>query len=371
MATKGAIGLITCLRRIFVTYGISEELTSDGGTQFTAHATQEFLKNWGVSHRLTSVAYPHGNTRAELGVKTVKRMLTNNTDQNGSLDTDAFQRAMLQYRNTPEPDSKLSPAMCLFGRSIRDFIPIHPGKYEPHPTWKSTLQEREMALRKRHMKAHEQLSEHTRHLPPLRVGDSVRIQNQIGPHPTKWDKTGMVIEVRQFDQYVIRVDGSGRVTIRNRKFLRKFTPVVVRPLIQGTPPCSKNHRDTTLLTPQITEHAVTRPSLTHQPSNTKENPSKAPPPIGLDDTNLLPSTEELDNTDPSPPTILRQNDNQETTMTTPPSPRSITSPDPTPHQTRSHSDNPTPTSTPQKTKQNKIPAMLKRLQSYNKPGSNE
>ena len=34
----------------------------------------------------------------------------------------------------------------------------------------------------------------------------------------------MVIEVRQFDQYVVKVDGSGRVTIRNRKFLRKYVP---------------------------------------------------------------------------------------------------------------------------------------------------
>jgi len=31
--------------------------------------------------------------------------------------------------------------------------------------------------------------------------------------------------VRQFDQYVVKVDGSGRVTLRNRKFLRKYIPV--------------------------------------------------------------------------------------------------------------------------------------------------
>ena len=36
---------------------------------------------------------------------------------------------------------------------------------------------------------------------------------------------GSVIETRQFDQYVIKMDGSGRVTLRNRKFLRKYIPV--------------------------------------------------------------------------------------------------------------------------------------------------
>ena len=34
----------------------------------------------------------------------------------------------------------------------------------------------------------------------------------------------MVIEVRHFHQYVVRIDGSGRVTLRNRQHLRKFTP---------------------------------------------------------------------------------------------------------------------------------------------------
>ena len=78
------------------------------------------------------------------------------------------------------------------------------------------------------MKTHETWSEHTKQLPPLRVGDFVRIQNQIWHHPKKWDKTGTVIEVRQFNQYVVRVDGSGRVTLRNRKFFYKYAPVVPR-----------------------------------------------------------------------------------------------------------------------------------------------
>ena len=86
-ATDGAAGLITCLRRIFATYGIADEITSDGGPEFTATTTRNFLQQWGVHHRLSSVAFPHSNCRAEVGVKTVKRIITDNTGQSVTLDT--------------------------------------------------------------------------------------------------------------------------------------------------------------------------------------------------------------------------------------------------------------------------------------------
>ena len=76
MASNGALGLISSIRRTFVTFGIPNELVSDGGPEFTATATRQFLEDWGVHHRLSSVAFPHSNCRVEVGVKTVKRLIS-------------------------------------------------------------------------------------------------------------------------------------------------------------------------------------------------------------------------------------------------------------------------------------------------------
>ena len=95
----------------FVTFGIPEELTSDGGPQFNAGKTQECFR---VRHRITSVANPHANCRAELAVKTVKRMLMDNVSGTASLELDKFQGALLMHRNTVDPEMKASPALSLF-----------------------------------------------------------------------------------------------------------------------------------------------------------------------------------------------------------------------------------------------------------------
>ena len=53
------------------------------------------------------------------------------------------------------------------------------------------------------------------------------LQNQhgAGKIAKKWDKTGLVLEDLGHNKYRIKVDGSGRVTDRNRQYLRQFTPV--------------------------------------------------------------------------------------------------------------------------------------------------
>ena len=216
--------LIDTLKTYFSTYGIPEELASDGGKTYTAYETQKFLSEYGVHHRLSSVAFPHSNQRAELAVKSMKRLLRENIGLDGKLNTDSFQRAVMQYRNTPDRDTGRSPAQVVFGRQLRDFLPAPLSRYKPHPGWLLMQEDREKALRKRALRNTEHLQPGTKELSQLAVHDTVQVQNQVGCKPSRWDITGTVVEVRSHDQYVVRVHGSGRLTLRNRKFLKKITP---------------------------------------------------------------------------------------------------------------------------------------------------
>ena len=56
------------------------------------------------------------------------------------------------------------------------------------------------------------------------MSDIVLVQNQAGRRGKKWDRSCVVVEILDHGQYRIKVDGSGRTTLRNRGFLRPITP---------------------------------------------------------------------------------------------------------------------------------------------------
>ena len=128
----------------------------------------------------------------------------------------------------------------------------------------------------------------TRQLNSLVVGDAVQLQNQTGNHPTKWHNTDVITEVLPHRQYCVVVDGSRRMTLRNRKFLKHIDPfccnidtVLIANIGNTRPTQNVNERspnDTTLVThnlsipgnvPLVSELSTPLASPLTQPSITQ------------------------------------------------------------------------------------------------------
>ncbi len=91
--------------------------------------------------------------------------------------------AIPQYRNTPNPDVKISPAMCVFGLPHSQFRPCY--AREAPPAWDLAwnTESPRNRLHKSHIRIADKLTEYIKRLPPLVVSDFGRIQNQMGPYP--------------------------------------------------------------------------------------------------------------------------------------------------------------------------------------------
>ena len=101
-------------------------------------------------------------------------------------------------------------------------------------------------MAKRHVRQQQHHDTHTKELQPLVLGDTVLIQNQSGPLPKRWHKTGRVVESLGNRQYRIKVDGSNRITLRNRRFLRKLDCVADIPCSERSLPEFELPRSTDL-----------------------------------------------------------------------------------------------------------------------------
>ena len=216
-----SVDVCKTLAKLSEDYGIPEIVSTDGARHYTSDTVKQFMKQYGIKHRASSVANAHSNCRAEVAVKTMKRLIRDNVTLSGNLDTAKLSRALLQYRNTRDRDIGKSPAEMLMNRQLRDFMPKHRTQLIG-PVWERLARQREEALAVRGAKLKERLQQQTKSLLSLVTGERVVIQNQTGNYPRRWDKIGTILEPKGFDQYRVITDGSRRITLRNIRFLRKI-----------------------------------------------------------------------------------------------------------------------------------------------------
>ena len=313
--------LIRILREYFSIFGIPLTFTSDGAKVFTSRAMEEFFDRYGVIHRITTAYNPRSNKRAEVAVKSAKRMIRNNISQTGSLNTDKMTRALLQHRNTPCAITGLSPAQIIFGRVLRDFLPLQPNKFIPRQEWRQAASTRAAAYSKRIMEKASYLTQNSRPLAPLHVGQHVLIQDQNKSSAThkQWTRTGIIIDVGSHDDYHVRVDGSRLITKRNRQFLRPIAPSLdvfnpiptasnhksseQSPTIPAPPQDSRNRQRIPIPTP-ITPYEESQPSS--PPTDTNPKPFPQPATAPEDDTRICSPESEMVHLPPIPKIKIRR-----------------------------------------------------------------
>ena len=209
-STPTSSKVIEQMRKWFVDLGIPLRVRSDGGPQFDSAEYREFLEKWGVNPPgLSSPTFAQSNGLAESAVKAMKALVAK-TSVNGDISCDAFQRGLLEWRNTPKAHGK-SPAELVFGCQTRSVVPSL--ERNLNPPWKAAIESKIAELQ---AKSEEYYNIGAKDLSELSVGDEVRVQDHVSK---RWIERGVVARKGRNRDYHIELP-NGRLRWRNRKFLR-------------------------------------------------------------------------------------------------------------------------------------------------------
>lgn len=214
-----ASALIRAVRTLFCRTAAPDVFWSDEGTQFMSAPFQKFLQEWGVQHKTSSPRYPQSNGKAEAAVKSMKKLISG-AWRGRSLDHERLLRALMQYRNTPCDRDGKSPAQKLYGRPIQDSLPAHRRSFAPE--WQKVTEDQEQRNYEESLdKTQSSYDRCAKPLPDLVVGSHVAVQNPVSK---LFNIYGTVVNVGPHRRYSVKTS-SGRILVRNRRFLRRRTLV--------------------------------------------------------------------------------------------------------------------------------------------------
>ena len=204
--TTTAAAVSKALKALFARYGVPDMLVTDNGPQFASAEFVSFAKRWGFQHVTSSPHYPQSNGRAENAVKTVKRLLTKCQETRQS----EFQ-ALLDWNNTPTEGVGSSPAQRFLGRRCRTLLPMTESMLKPAYDTTTDAQ----ALKGKRDKQSYYYDRQARDLPPIAVGETVRLRL---PGKKRWT-SGICTGTEGPRSYTVQVGCT--VYRRNRRHLIK------------------------------------------------------------------------------------------------------------------------------------------------------
>ena len=261
----GTGNFVQACKDLFTRFGVPTEISADGGPAFTSQDFRDFITAWAISHSVSSVGYPQSNWRAELTVKAAKRIIETTPDppvvsaQSTPFSTPVQKHAPPRCRSFPSSSCFRAPAAGL--------DPMTRDTFKVSNTWIQAQHQREIALARKKQGFDRGIQYHSSPPYPNRLWHACGIcQNQRGDLPTRWGKTGLIIEAKAHRQYTVKMDGSGRITTRNWRFLSPISPNYADtphspPTVPGhpTPPQPPNN------------HVEHQPNVRHSVMNSEDD----------------------------------------------------------------------------------------------------
>ena len=200
-------------------------------------------------------------------VKTAKRIGNGNAGPQSSLDNDNFTQAILLYQNILIQGIGLLLAQLLLHHQLTLwFHSFTANPLQPHPEWIVVALHCKEVLPDHNVKMVERYNRYTHKLCPFWAGYTVATQSPFN----RWWNTTRKIIVLPDHQYWIRVDGSGRITLRNHCCLRKCeikTTLILLPSAMLVPIISTSNAPLLHPDPQnllvMTRAAIEAPKKAH------------------------------------------------------------------------------------------------------------
>ena len=207
LSSTTSTSTIKHLKPHFARHGITEEVITDNGPQFSSGELATFAKHYEFKHTTSSPRYPQSNGLARRTVQTAKSIL-----EKAARDKKDPNLALLDFRNTPIDGIGRSPAQMLMGRRTRTLLPTSPKLLKPTyntDTIRPCLEEKQNKQKLYYDKT-------AKALEPLLPGEQVRLRNEA---KGTWTPATVKQVANELRSYV--VESSGREYRRNRRDLLK------------------------------------------------------------------------------------------------------------------------------------------------------
>ncbi len=216
-------------------HGIPSKIITDNGPQFVSEEYEKFTTDWDIEHVTSSPRHSQANGKAEATVKIAKTLIKKAQRANQDIHL-----AILDWRNTPNPDGK-SPVQMLMSRRTCTLLPTAVAKLQP-----KVVEGVSGDIKARKQKAKFHYDKTARDLPELNIGETVRLQPDL---PKQLWRKAICLQKVGPRSYLIETE-DGQVYRRNRKFLRTTNELTTQ---KETPP-PENRQDIREPAPVTQEH---------------------------------------------------------------------------------------------------------------------